>query len=257
MNLLQQIVRERLADVAAATVPLSELKAMASGRLHHSLIEAIRTNAGISIIAETKKASPSADVIAPDYHPHRIASIYAANGATGVSVLTEPHYFQGEAAHLQAVRAAVNLPVLRKDFIADPYQIAEAAAWGADVVLLIVAALTMDQLRRLYEISGEFGLEVLAEAHTAAEVEAALRLETAMIGVNSRDLKTFKTDLQVAIDLAAMIPDDRISIAESGIRNAADIRTLSAVGYGGFLIGESLMRASDPGAVLRELIKEF
>ncbi len=246
---------ERRVDVAAARAAVSdaELRRLASTRRHHSLAAALRAALVRAIIAEMKKASPSAGLLRPDYRPVEIAGVYAAAGAAGLSVLTEPRHFLGSAEHLRAVRAAVELPILRKDFTTDPYQVLEAAAWGADVVLLIVAALEVDALRRLHATAMELGLEVLAEAHTAAEVECALTLDGAIVGVNSRNLKTLKTDLGVARELAACIPRGRLCIAESGMSRRAEIEALAGVGYQGFLIGESLLASTDPGAKLREL----
>jgi indole-3-glycerol phosphate synthase len=208
------------------------------------------------VIAEVKRASPSAGVLRDPYDPAGIARAYAAAGAVGISVLTEPHRFRGAPAHLRAVHAAVDLPVLRKDFVVDPYQVAEAAAWGADVVLLIVAALDPSALRALHDAIRQYGMETLVEAHDEAELEEALTLEDALVGVNSRNLKTLRTDLAVAERLAARIPRDRLAIAESGIRTRADMDRLSAVGYRGFLIGESLLRAPDPGDALRRLLAQ-
>ena len=254
MNILDKIMSERRADVAEArgTVPVELLKEMAAGRAHHSLVE--RVAAGSCIIAESKKASPSAGLLRPDYDPAALAREYEDAGAGGISVLTEPRHFLGDESHLRAVREAVSLPVLRKDFMCDVYQVYEAAAWGADVILLIIAALESDVLCELHAAAVELGLDVLAEAHTAGEVDAALDLEGVVVGVNSRNLKTLQTDLAVARDLAERIPADRAAVAESGIRNRSDIEELAALGYGGFLIGESLVGAVNPGAKLRELL---
>ena len=256
MNILETIMAERLADAKAdqRDVPPADLKAQAAARRHHSLAARLAAGGGPCIIAEMKKASPSAGVLSWDYRPADIARAYQRGGAGGLSVLTEPRHFLGAAAHLREARAAVDLPILRKDFIGDPYQVAEAAAWGADVVLLIVAALARESLLALHDAAKEYGLEVLAEAHTEDEAATALSLEGAIIGVNSRDLKTLKTDLAVARRLARMIPRDRLSVAESGIRTAADIAALRSCGYKGFLIGETLMRDGKPGARLAELL---
>jgi len=246
---------ERRAAVADAqqAVPVGALRERAVGRVHHSLVEALG-GTGTSIVAEVKKASPSAGLLRPDYDPGAMAAIYEANGACGISVLTEPKHFLGRAAHLEAVRAAVSLPVLRKDFMCDPYQVLEAAAWGADVVLLIVAALDDGLMRELYDTARELGLDVLAESHNEAELERALALEDAVVGVNSRNLKTLKTDLAVAHAVSGQIPGDRLSLAESGIKTREDIEGLTGVGYSGFLIGESIVGHEDPGAKLRELL---
>jgi indole-3-glycerol phosphate synthase len=255
MNVLDSIMKERQADAVAdrRRVPLRALEEAARGRCHHDLRKALAAGTGARVIAEVKKASPSAGVLQPDYHPERTALLYAESGACAISVLTEPRHFLGSEEHLRSVRAAVDLPVLRKDFVSVPYQVIEAAAWGADVVLLIVAALGPGQMSELYAAAREHGLDVLAEAHTGREVEAALELPDAVIGVNSRDLKTLKTDLAVALGLGTAIPAGRLSVAESGIRTRGDVERLLAAGYRGFLIGESLLREGDPAAKLREL----
>jgi indole-3-glycerol phosphate synthase len=255
VDILEQIMSERRAAVDAArrAAPVEALRERAANRVHHSLAAALARE-GTAIVAEVKKASPSAGLLRPDYDPGRMASIYAANGARAISVLTEPNHFLGSPAHLEAVRAAVALPVLRKDFMCDPYQVVEAAAWGADAVLLIVAALDDGLMTRLYATARALGLEVLAEAHNAGELARAVRLEDAVLGVNNRNLKTLKTDLAVARRLSARIPAGRLALAESGIGTRADIERLAAVGYHGFLIGESIVGNSDPGAKLRELV---
>jgi indole-3-glycerol phosphate synthase len=255
MDILASIMAERKQDVAVASreIPLSRLRREAGHRKPASLAKALRARHGTAVIAELKKASPSAGLLRPDYQPGRIAAGYAAAGAVAVSVLTEPRHFLGSADHLREVRRCVHLPILRKDFLCDSYQVAEAAAWGADVVLLIVAALDRATLHRLYREALDFGLEVLAEAHTAEELDLALELEHAIVGVNSRNLKTLKTDLAVARNLAAGIPDDRLAIAESGIHSRADVLGLEKAGYDGFLIGEALLRGADPAEELRGL----
>lgn len=257
MSVLHQIMAERRADVAAARarVPEAFLRRAAAGRSPRGLGAALRARppGRAAIIAEMKKASPSAGLLRPDYQPEVLGRLYAAHGAVGISVLTEPRHFIGSEADLCAVRAAVDLPILRKDFTTDPYQVLEAAAWGADVVLLIVAALDPETLRTLYAAARALGLDVLAEAHTAAELDRALALEEALIGVNSRDLITLRTDLAVARDLAGRIPRDRLAIAESGISRRQEIEELAALGYAGFLIGEAILAAPDPAAKLAEL----
>lgn len=256
MNILQSIMVERRRDVEAARheVPIETLRDLAAGRTHHSLTQRLRCASGTCVIAEIKKASPSAGLLRDDYRPEEIACAYEKAGATGISVLTEPRHFLGSEQHLRDVRKAVDLPLLRKDFLCDVYQVYESVAWGADVVLLIVAALDRSLLRTLYEEAIKCGLDVLAEAHTRREIEVVLDLERAIIGINSRDLKTLSTNLSVARELARSIPPDRLSIAESGIRKRADIEELEALGYNGFLVGEALMREKDPGVKLRELL---
>jgi indole-3-glycerol phosphate synthase len=257
-NLLETIVAERRADAAAAKRlrPIRSLERAAERRRHHSLAERLRRCAAPRVIAEMKKASPSAGLLRESYDPAALAKQYAEAGAVGLSVLTEPRRFLGSGEHLEAARAATDLPILRKDFLCDPYHLYEAAAWGADAVLLIVAALQGSGLGQLYCCAESLGLEVLVEAHTAQELDIALECETAIVGVNSRDLRTLETDLGVAERLAARIPRGRLAVAESGIRSGTDVRRLEALGYAGFLVGEALLRRGDPGANLRALIAE-
>lgn len=255
-DILAAIIRQRRLDIAEARqrVALRDLLLAAEGRPHHSLVDRLKAGAPPRVIAEVKKASPSAGLLRPEYDPAAIARDYEAAGAVAISVLTEPHRFQGSEAHLRAVRAAVGLPVLRKDFICDAYQLAEAAAWGADVVLLIVAALDPIQCRTLHREAIELGLEVLVEVHTVAELDTALACDGAIVGVNSRNLKTLVTDLDVAMEMVELLPADALCIAESGIKTAADIKRLGAAGYDGFLVGESLLREASPGEALKRLM---
>ncbi len=256
-DFLQKVMKERVADAQSAScaIPLAALKQKAAeGRKRRSFSERIASGGpSACIIAEVKKASPSAGLIRPDYEPALIAAEYERCGAVGISVLTEPRYFLGSDEHLRAVRKAVDLPILRKDFIGDPRQVYESAALGADVILLICAALDAVLLKELHEIARSAGLEVLVETHTRAELELALELEDAIIGVNSRNLKTLKTDLAVAKELAVVIPSWRVSVAESGIRNRRDIEELQSVGYKGFLVGESLMKSDDISSAFHAL----
>jgi len=255
MDILRTILAERKKDVADARrrVPLGDLRELAKERRHHGLAAKL-SQSGTHVIAEMKKASPSAGLLREGYHPADIARLYEQGGAAGISVLTEPHRFLGSEQDLRDVRRTVELPVLRKDFILDPYQLYETAAWGADVLLLIAAALDRSLLRDLYDEATEIGLETLAEAHTAAELEVVLGLESAVVGVNSRNLKTLETDLSVVKDLASGIPGERLSIAESGIKQRQDVEELEAAGYNGFLVGEVLVSHETPAAKLRELI---
>jgi indole-3-glycerol phosphate synthase len=257
-NLLARIMAERLADGQAARrrVPVEDLQLAAEKRVHRSLIANLRSARLPRIIAEVKKASPSAGLLRKLYRPAAMAREYEAAGAAGVSVLTEPRHFLGSDEHLRQVRRAVLLPILRKDFIADAYQVCESAAWGADVVLLIAAAMDRGRLLDLYRVARGLRLEVIIEVHTAAELRLALKFPEAIIGVNNRNLKTLQTDLGVARRLAPLIPKDRLAIAESGIRTAAAVRRLQALGYSGFLIGESLLREGRPGDNLRKLIAD-
>jgi indole-3-glycerol phosphate synthase len=209
-----------------------------------------------AIIAEVKKGSPSKGLIRPDFDPLEIAEIYQNNGATCLSVLTDEHFFMGHLRYLALIREAVSLPLLRKDFICDPYQIYEARAAGADAILLIAAMLDLGQLREFHCIAKDIHLDVLLEVHDEAEMETALQTDCTLIGVNNRNLRTFVTDMATTARLARMIPRERLLVAESGINNRADIERLRADGAGAFLVGESLMSEADIGAKLRELLED-
>ena len=256
MNILEKFMHERLAAVEAAKsfVSLEQLREQAEGRVHHSLKTRLLATGKTHIISEMKKASPSAGLLQPDYDPTAIAKSYLENGADAISVLTEPLHFLGSEDDLRRVRATVDLPILRKDFMCDPYQVVEAAAWGADLILIIAAMLTDDQIQLLYNTALEQGLEVLTEVHTKEELDRVLPFSEAIIGVNSRNLKTLKTDLATAHELAAFIPQDRLSVAESGISRRTEIESLESAGYDAFLIGEALVSGDDPGGRLAELI---
>lgn len=207
-----------------------------------------------AVIAEIKKASPSRGLIREDFDPAALARDYATHGATCLSVLTDQDYFQGSDEYLQQARAACRLPVLRKDFMLDPYQIAESRVLGADCILLIVAALAPATLRQLADCATGYGLDVLVEVHNEAELEQALALATPLIGINNRDLHTFVTTLDTSLRLCPLIPSDRIVITESGINTRADVDRMRHAGIHAFLIGETFMRAPSPGAKLEELM---
>jgi len=254
--ILDDIVRDKRVDLAAAKagVSLAELQQRplfrAARRPFRAALEARRR----AIIAEVKKASPSKGVIRPDFDPVAIAKSYAAGGAAALSVLTEERYFQGHLDYLAAIRAAVDLPLLRKDFVFDPYQLYEARAYGADAVLLIVAIVDDQLLHELLWLAEELNLTALVEVHDRAELERAARSGAQLLGINNRDLRTFHTTLETTEALLPAVPRGAVVIAESGIDTCADIQRLERAGVHAFLIGETFMRAADPGAKLAELL---
>jgi indole-3-glycerol phosphate synthase len=256
--ILDEIVAARRADVREASrvvgrARLEESPLFAEDR--RGFLTALRARER-SVIAEVKKASPSRGVIRAEFDPVWIAERYEEAGAAAISVLTEERYFQGRLDDLAAIRAAVSLPLLRKDFIFDEYQIVEARAWGADAILLIVASLGDAELSHLAAFAQSLSLDVLVEVHTLAELERAVASGALLIGVNNRDLRTFETSLKIAVDLAANIPAGVHRVAESGIHTPADIAILEGAGYSTFLVGESLMRQADPGAALAALLAD-
>jgi indole-3-glycerol phosphate synthase len=213
-----------------------------------------KLNQGLpAVIAEAKKASPSKGVIREDFNPAAIAASYQTGGAACMSVLTDADFFQGHEDYLQQARAACNLPVIRKDFIVDPYQVYESRAIGADCILLIVACLEDQQMQDLAQLAEDLGMDVLVESHDAQELARALKLSTPLVGINNRNLHTFDLTLQTTFDLLAMMPEDRMVITESGIHTPADVILMQNKNVNAFLVGESFMRASDPGVKLAEL----
>jgi indole-3-glycerol phosphate synthase len=206
-----------------------------------------------AIIAEIKKASPSQGIIREDFQPVAIGQDYAMNGAACLSVLTDKEFFQGSEVYLQMVRERCPLPVLRKDFMIDPYQVYEARALGADCILLIVSALSDSQMQELSDTATQLGMDVLVEVHDAEELQRALKLDTKLIGINNRNLRTFETSLQTTLDLKTRIPAERIVITESGIHTHSDVQLMLDNGIYAFLVGEAFMRAESPGQKMREL----
>lgn len=259
-DVLAQIVQDTLAEVARRRVamPLETLRAKALAAepprgFGRALM--LATAAGrYGLIAEIKKASPSGGLIRPEFDPPALARAYRDGGATCLSVLTDGPHFQGSLDDLRAARAAVKLPVLRKDFILDPWQVYESRAAGADCILLIMAALTDERAIELEHVARGLDLDVLVEVHNAAELERALGLQTKLVGINNRNLKTLKTDLETTLELSPLVPPDRFLIGESGIRTHADIQRLAACGVHCFLVGESLMRQDDVTAATVALL---
>jgi indole-3-glycerol phosphate synthase len=209
---------------------------------------------GYGVIAEIKKASPSAGVIRPNFAPAQLARAYQRGGAACLSVLTDPKFFQGSDADLGAARSACDLPVLRKDFLVDPYQVVEARALGADAVLLIVAALTDSELAQMEDIALGYGMDVILEVHDEAEMHRALQLKSPLIGINNRDLKIMKTDLATTERLVPLVSEGKVAISESGLDGPADLKRMAAAGVRRFLIGESLMRRTDVELALKVLL---
>jgi indole-3-glycerol phosphate synthase len=206
-----------------------------------------------AVIAEVKKASPSKGVIRADFNPAEIAASYAAHGAACLSVLTDVKFFQGAPDYLKQARAACTIPALRKDFIMDPYQIYEARSWGADAILLIVAALDHGLMADLEACAHELGMSVLVEVHDSAELDAALKLKTALLGINNRNLRTFETTLETTLGLLPKIPANKLIVTESAITTAADVKRMRAANVHAFLVGEAFMRAPEPGVELARL----
>lgn len=255
--ILDEIVARRRVDVAEAKqrVPLDDLRARPEFGLPRRRFRDALESRPRAIIAEIKKASPSKGLIRADFDPVAIARTYVDNGAAAISVLTEEHYFLGSPEFLIAVRHASPLPILRKDFVFDPYQVYEARAWGADAVLLIVAMLDDDALRELGKLASDLELDAVVEVHDDEELARARQAGATLVGINNRNLRTFATTLETSERLAATRRPGEFFIAESGIDSVDDIVRLERCGLSSFLIGESLMRATDPGAKLRALLE--
>ncbi|MDQ3339176.1 MAG: indole-3-glycerol phosphate synthase TrpC [Myxococcota bacterium] len=258
-TILDKILATKREEVAAAKAAraYADVEARAkAAEPPRGLLRALTRQPGepVRVLAEVKRASPSAGAIRAGADPAAIASEYASAGAAAISVLTDRQYFDGDLSFLARCRETVGVPLLRKDFIIDAYQIAEARAAGADAVLLIVAALSKVQLAELIQASDSFQLDALVEVHDAREAETALACGVQLLGVNHRDLKTFSIDMSLTGAIAPMLPPGTVLVAESGIRTAADVKLLGAVGAHAVLVGEQLMRAASPGAALRELL---
>ncbi|MGH8123617.1 MAG: indole-3-glycerol phosphate synthase TrpC [Rudaea sp.] len=258
-DILKKILARKAEEIRerSARVGLSELFARAADlpppRGFIAALNAKIAAGHAGVIAEVKKASPSRGVIRADFHPAQIARSYAAGGAACLSVLTDIDFFQGADAYLQQARAACTLPVLRKDFTIDPYQVYEARVLGADAILLIVAALGDASLLELSALAHELDLDVLVEVHDAAELERALNTSARLIGINNRNLRTFETTLETTLQLREQVPADRLLVTESGIHTPADVARMRTAGVHAFLVGEAFMRAPDPGAELSKI----
>jgi indole-3-glycerol phosphate synthase len=264
VNILDTIVEEKKREVAKLSARIIAAGDLRDALLEHgerrdfcgALLEGANGQGapGIALIAEVKKASPSAGIICNDFDPVRIAKEYETAGANCLSVLTDERFFQGSLDYLRQIRAAVKLPLLRKDFIIDERQILEAIEWGADAILLIVSILSDGQLKKFHSLATEAGLAALVEVHDAAELERALKLGAELIGVNNRDLKTFTVDLGTTEKLAGKLSEEKILVAESGIHTRADVERLRKCGARAILVGESLLRGGDIGKKVRELL---
>ena len=260
-DILQRILATKRAEVelARAALPLPEIKERAKNASPvRDFVSSIRARIAAgrpAVIAEVKKASPSKGLLRPDFAPAAIARSYEAGGAACLSVLTDREYFQGSPEHLVQARSACALPVLRKDFVIEPWQVYESRAMGADCILLIAAALARQDMRGLEAAALSLGMEALVEIHNGEELKSALTLQTPLLGINNRNLHTFETRLETTLDLLSRIPEGRIVVTESGIATAEDVRRLRAEGVEAFLVGEAFMRAPDPGKALADLFK--
>ncbi len=258
-DILNKIIATKRQEIAAALAikPLATVEAEAAAQsAPRDFVGAIRQKIACgqpAVIAEIKKASPSKGVIRADFRPADIARSYAEHGAACLSVLTDRDYFQGCPEYLQAARAACGLPVLRKDFMVDRYQVAEARAMGADCILLIAAALTVDEMKALEKQAMDYGMAVLVEVHNGEELDAALQLQTPLLGINNRNLRTFEVTLQTTLNLLERIPSDRIVVTESGILKPADVALMQQHAVNAYLVGEAFMRADEPGEELARL----
>lgn len=262
-DILEKILAVKAQEVALAKSRISwtQIKeAAAAARPVRGFARALRRKMAAgknAVIAEVKKASPSKGVICADFHPERVAADYQAHGAACLSVLTDEQFFQGSRQVFAAVDGAVSLPLLRKDFMIDTYQIYEARSWGADAVLVIMRAVDDVLAADLCVVARELGMDVLVETHDEEEIERALRLPVSIMGINNRNLRTFVTDIQNTIDLKTLIPEDRVLVTESGVRTAGDVARLGQAGVHAFLVGEAFMRHASPGTALQELFGDL
>lgn len=258
-DILKKILETKKTEVATARQMRSEAEVLREAQSRKDLrgfVNALENKieqGKAAVIAEVKKASPSKGVIREDFNPANIASSYAAHGAACLSVLTDVQYFQGSYDYLRQARAACSLPILRKDFMIDPYQIAHSRALGADCVLLIVAALSRSQVLELESLALELGMDVLVEVHDHNELEIALQMQSKLLGINNRNLHTFEVSLQNTIDMLPLIPQDRLVVTESAIHTRADVDLMRSHNVNAFLVGERFMRAEEPGQALEEL----
>lgn len=256
-DILRQIMEYKRGEVAAAKlrVSASELeRQLASAPAVRDFAGSLRRHDPMGLIAEVKRASPSAGLIRPDFSATEIATTYEASGAACISVLTDEKYFQGHLDYLRQIRAVVQIPVMRKEFILDPYQILEARVAGADCVLLIAECLDDTQLRDLYQLAQGLGMQALIELHDAENLERVLQLDPVMVGVNNRDLKVMKTNLNHCIELRSRVPNHVLFVGESGIHSRADVEQLIAGGVHAMLVGETLMKSPDIGSKVRTLL---
>ena len=257
-DVLQRILeaKRREVELARGRVPIEEIRRRAAQaqapRGFEAALRRKRAQGRPAVIAEIKRASPSRGLIRADFDPARIAADYEAHGAACLSVLTDREFFGGSAEDLQAARAACSLPVLRKDFIVDPYQVYEARSWGADCILLIVDAVPDSQLLSLEAVAHDLGMDVLVESHDGEQLVRALALKTALIGINNRDLKTFATRLEITLELAERVPPERLLVTESGISSESDVARLKAK-VSAYLVGSAFMEAEDPGNALQKV----
>lgn len=252
-DILARIVDHKRSQLAGASLHRADLERRAADRTPARDFRAALLSSPPAIIAEIKQASPSKGVFTDDFRPPSIAKIYQAGGAAALSILTDEEFFQGKLADLEGARAAVAIPVLRKDFTIDEFHVIEAAAHGADAILLIAAFLDVQQLRGFRELAARYGMAALVEVHDDDELDAALESGADIVGVNNRNLHTFEVTLDTSLRLVEKMPAAAVKIAESGIQSRQDVRRLRAAGFHAFLIGEHLMKSADPAAALREL----